>query len=220
MIEIYPKLTSSFSKCPACGCQLSTPSSLLFIPKYVLANIECSCCDVWYYHSYPAKNKEDPSCFAFTKDGKHITFNSSLNKWNLRALIKDFKNRQKRNIGLEIEIRQHSGNVTLVNLIGKTQKSVIDLLENIQLRIKDTSNLIIVISDPFKHLVPELTSEVWILRDKSNVPSTSLTNFNELVQKQFSRFNQISIFDAEYHLPLKNNVSVFEKFILLLQFGK
>ena len=218
MIEIYPKLSSSFSKCPACGCQLSSPTSLTFSGRYILSNTQCSCCDVWFYHSYPAKDKNDPTCFAFSKDGKHVTYNSKVNKWNVRFLMKELKISQKRNVILKIEIRESLENITLVNLLGQTQKSIMNLIEKIQLNLKDTSNLIFIVSDPAKHLIPESISEVWSLKKIIKSNNKSMREFNESVQKQFPRFKKVSIYNLEGNSPIKDHTSLFEKISIYFRF--
>ncbi|MBC7388521.1 MAG: hypothetical protein H7329_04860 [Opitutaceae bacterium] len=190
MIEIYPKLTSSFSKCPACGCQLSTPSGLLFAEKHIVADVLCSCCDVEYYHSYPAKDNNDPISIAFTKDGKQVKYKTDSNKWEARYLS-ELVNKNSIKYRIKI-INKKSFNIAhLYYCLSENAETIQAFISKIPKETFLDQGFIIVIFEQFKHLISRNNIEIWSIQKLTKPIPTTSYDYDQSIKKEFKRFDKI-----------------------------
>ena len=201
MLEIYPKLTSAFIRCPACGCQLTTPSGLKFYGEHVLADVLCSCCDVEYFHSYPAKDKSDPSSFAFTKNQKSMVYASNSAKWKALLLARAAMSEQDLGINIKIEKNTPGSEVVLYNLLYDSEKDVSTALG--QLKEKKDGGKIFLILLKHRHLLKSDVSEVWTLEGNSGLKH--LPALNSFLQDQLPRFDKVYLGQIETKLISKIN---------------
>ena len=186
MIEIYPKLTSSFSKCPACGCQLSTPSAINFTGKYILAEILCSCCDVEYLHTYPANDNNDINSISFSKNGSTIKYKSNFNKWQARFLAEAFKNKKETNVQINAEKKIEAVQVVLHSLFFMTEKAVKSAIEDLKLDSEKTDKIVL-IQHKHQHMINLDVAEIWTV-DADNLNQIYSTKLIESLREIFNDY--------------------------------
>ncbi len=213
MIEIYPTLTSSFSKCPACGCQLSTPGALDFYGQYQWTDILCSCCDEEYYHTYPVRDKKDPDAIAFTKDGKKISSVAESGKWTGKYMAVALKSKRDYKADCKIEIKKQASKVVLYNLIYNSENSVTEAIKLINNAEMDS---IVIVQEKHRDLIKHNISEIWTVKVKNGSDLNYIPELKSFISKQLSRFEKVFIFNSE-RIPEKGPISWWNKILLIIK---
>lgn len=204
MLSVYPELSSIHCKCPDCGCELSQPHSLLFQGQHVLADIECTCCEIDYYQTVPVGHAAHFPV-SFTKDGRKTRFVDLSKQWMALPLIRSMCGGQEVEVQISLHVYDQKSEVVVLNCLDSCWGHVFQKLLNAtyHLQTHPEIGVIILLPESLKWLVPKGVAEVWSV----NVPLESLNrkiaNLNTFVRAQFSRFDKVYLSEAPIQPQVK-----------------
>ena len=213
MIEIHPKLSQFRWKCPACGCQLSEAKSILFQGQHVLADITCTCCDVEYFQTYPVGHAAVFSV-SFTKTGEKSKYGQVAEWWMAKPLIDSMVSIEKFEPSIDIIVYKKFENCVILNCLDDCWGHVFMKLLNAQKHLDQNSEtgLTLLIPASFKWLIPEGIAEAWLVNAPLIDFRKRIFGLEEIVKKQFERFERISLSEADIRPNLLNlDISTFTK---------
>ena len=194
MIEIFPKLEKLAYKCPACGCQLSDANSIYFQGQFILAEIDCTCCDEAYFQTLPIGKLAD-SPISFLRNGQRAKYSSSIDSLEGKQLIKSILSEE---IFIpEISLIQYKilPKVVIFNCVGNNKTNLVENIKSIQhfLNTNESIGVILIVPNNYKWLFPEGIAEIWSVHISVEESGKRLTNLDNFVKSQFSRFETIFV---------------------------
>jgi hypothetical protein len=197
---------------------LSTASSLLFQGQHILAEMQCTCCDIAYYHTVAIGHAAFfPVSFSY--DGKITKFLPESEVWMAKPLIQSMLS-DAAFVEAEIEVLPHrkTSKALFLNCLDDCWGHVFHKLLNAQKHLENDSDwgLIVLIPSNFKWLILDGVAEVWALNLPMKDLKNRIVNLDAFVKSQLPRFHEAGLSNAHVQ-PNASSINI-EKFTKIAPF--
>jgi hypothetical protein len=206
MIPLLPTPYAHFA-CPTCTQPVAVRRTV-FAGIRTLAHCICAACGTDCYADYPVGHALHYP-MAVGAHPPHTLYNN-VGKWWADPLLQGVLHPNTTHIDIKKHVLKPTKNVVILNCIDYLYGHALLKLFNAQAHLTDpNADLIVIVQRNFEWLVPQGCAEVWVVDLPLRKAQDWYTRFDDFVQNELKRFDNVQLSLAFSHLP---NVDI-QKFV-------